>query len=402
MPLIKDKMIDLLIRKYVKDYNKPERQAVKTGISLICAYTGIGLNILLFIAKYSLGLMIGSISMVADAFNNLGDIASASATAIGYKFASKGADDDHPFGHGRIDWVVAIVIGIAIVLTGFELLKKSIGAILNSEEILANAWSISAMGIAVLIKIYIYSYNKKYAKITGLHSMNTTALDSLSDIVASSGVLISLLIAKLAQVNIDGYVGLLVSSFVMYSGIKSIFDVLNEFIGTQATDSIRELISNTVLDKDENISIHDFFIHDYGFGNYFASMHIDVPSDYDHEKLKQIISDVNYELYHKTGYRVSIQVDYKIVDELVLSAAKQKLSDCLSSIDEGIHISDFRMLESISNCNVEFDLIIPAKIEGREKEIIAKSDAALKQLNPEYRCLPYIKYSKIKVGQHTL
>lgn len=385
-------MLRYLIKRLVKDSENLENSRVKKDICCLCSYFGIFLNLLLFFSKYLLGIMIGSISMIADAFNNLGDIASSSLSVFANFFAGRGADEEHPFGHGRIEWIAASIIALAIILTGFELFRNSLSRISHPRDLKFSIFAIATMALSILVKIYIVSYNKHYGSLCSSKTLKTVAMDALSDVAASSGVLLALIVASLTPHNIDAYIGLLVSAFVMYSGFKSIVDVLNDIIGSAPSEEHRDYLIELLRKKDPIIHVHDLFIHDYGYGRIFISMHLDVPAGYDYAKLRQIISDVNYEIYDIFGNRIAVQADFLITDEDILNKAESKLEEVLKSIDERITIEEFRILDSIGRLNVEFDLILPKDKQSIEAEIKARTNLAMQEINENYRCLPKIIY----------
>lgn len=385
-------MLRFLIKKFIKDSENLDNPRVKKDICCLCSYFGIFLNILLFFSKYILGIMVGSISMIADAFNNMGDIASSSLSVFANFFAGRGADEEHPFGHGRIEWIAASIIALAIILTGFELFRNSLGRISNPRTLKISLLAIAVMALSIVVKIYIVSYNRHFGKLCSSKTLKTVALDALSDVAASSGVLMALIIASLSSYNIDAYIGLLVSAFVMYSGFKSIVDVLNDIIGSAPSDEHKTYLTELIHQKDPVIRLHDLYIHDYGYGRTFISMHLSVPAGYDYLKIKQIISDVNYEIYDRFGNRIAVQADFLITDEDVLKKAETRLEEVLKEIDRRITIEDFRILNGIEKLNVEFDLILPKDKQSIEGSIKEKTNLAMQEINPNYRCLPKIIY----------
>lgn len=385
-------MLRFLIKRLIKDSHNLENPRVKKDICCLCSYFGIFLNLILFFSKYLLGIMVGSIAMIADAFNNLGDIASSSLSVFANFFAGRGPDEEHPFGHGRIEWVAASIIALAIILTGFELFRNSLNRISNPRDLKFSLFAIATMAISIVIKIYIVSYNRHFGNLCSSKTLKTVALDALSDVAASSGVLIALIIGSLTSYNIDAYIGLLVSAFVMYSGFKSIVDVLNDIIGSAPSEEHRDYLIELLHKKDPIIHVHDLFIHDYGYGRTFISLHLDVPAGYDYLKLKQIISDVNYEIYDIFGNRIAVQADFLITDRALLDEAQTKLEEVLKEIDSRITIEEFRILDGIEKLNVEFDLILPKDKQSIEGKIKARTNLAMQRIDENYRCLPKIIY----------
>lgn len=385
-------MLKFLVKHLIKDSDNMDSPRIKKEICFLCSYLGIILNIFLFFSKYLLGIFIGSISMIADAFNNLGDIASSSLSVFANFFAGRGADEEHPFGHGRIEWIGASIIAIVIILTGFELFKNSLGRIFTPRELSFSYHAITIMALSIIIKIYIVSYNNYFGRLCSSKTLETVALDALSDVAASSGVLIALIVGSLTSINIDAYIGLLVSGFVMYSGFKSILDIINDIIGSAPSEEYREALIELFKIKDPIIHVHDLFIHDYGYGKTFVSLHLDVPSGYDCIKLRQIISDVNYEIYDLYGNRIAVQADFLITDSEVLKETESELRRVLQGIDSRIYIEEFRILECPNNCNVEFDLILPKDRQNIENDIKIKSNQAMKGIDEKYRCLPKVIY----------
>ncbi|HOO27964.1 MAG TPA: cation diffusion facilitator family transporter, partial [Lachnospiraceae bacterium] len=274
-------MIRLLARIFIKDNAQTSNAAVRQSYGVLCGAVGIGLNILLFAMKLFAGFISGSVAVVADAFNNLSDAGSSAIMMVGFRMSGQKPDPAHPFGHGRIEYVTGLIVSIVIILMGIELTKTSFEKILHPTEIVFAAPTIIILIVSVLIKLYMYSYNKKISEKISSSAMQATALDSFTDSAATSIVLFSMMVAEFTGVHIDGYCGLLVAAFILYTGFVSAKDTLDPLLGTKPDKAYSGKIEQFVLSYPNVLGVHDLIIHDYGPGRMMISLHAEVPASGD-------------------------------------------------------------------------------------------------------------------------
>ncbi|MDD4699423.1 MAG: cation diffusion facilitator family transporter, partial [Oscillospiraceae bacterium] len=274
-------MTTLLINLFVKDKNELGNPAVRGKIGNIGAFVGIFCNIFLFVIKFIAGTLAGSVSLVVDAFNNLSDIGSSVVTLIGFKISNKPADSEHPFGHGRMEYMSATGVSLLIIMVGVELFKTSLDKVLHPEALTISLLTFIVLVISICIKLWMAFFNRNLGGIINSSALKATSLDSLSDCVATSAVLISMIIAKIFEVNIDPYVGIAVAVFIIYSGARNAKETLDPLLGMPTDDNIVKEIENYVLSYDDFVGVHDLIVHNYGPGRSFASLHVEVPMDID-------------------------------------------------------------------------------------------------------------------------
>ena len=282
-------MTAFLIRLFIKNKDNTTNPQVRTRYGVLGGVVGVACNLLLFVIKLSIGFFSGSVSIIADAFNNLSDIGSCAVTLLGFKLASEPPDPEHPFGHGRMEYMSAALVSILIVLVGIELLKESVNKILHPEPLKFSYYIIAALLVSIAIKLWLGLFNKKLSKRISSPALQATAADCFSDCFATSAVLVSVLISHLTSLNIDAYVGVAVSVLIMWNGVKSIKETLDPLLGTPPEPETVSALEELVLSYPDFLGIHDLIIHNYGPGRSFASLHVEVPQDIDiltcHERI---------------------------------------------------------------------------------------------------------------------
>lgn len=269
-------MTKLLIRLFIKDYAQVEDHKVRQKYGLLSGLVGIACNLVLFIAKFMAGILTGAISITADAFNNLSDAGSSIITLVGFKMSGKPADDRHPFGHGRIEYICSLIVSIAIILMGIELVQSSVDKIITPQPVEFNVISLIILLISIGMKLWMGLFNRKIGKTIDSAVLKATAMDSISDVVATSAVLLGLIVSSIAQVFIDGYVGVLVALFILYTGITTAKDTMNLLLGEAPDAEFVHKIEQEVLSYEGVVGIHDLIIHNYGPGRSVISLHAEV------------------------------------------------------------------------------------------------------------------------------
>lgn len=383
-------MVSYLSKKFIKDYKNIKNENVRRAYGMLCSILGILLNIFLFAIKYFAGIISGSIAITADAFNNLSDAGSSVITLIGFKFAGMKPDIEHPFGHGRVEYISGFVVSVMIILMGAELLKSSVDKIFHPESIDTTIVSFIILIVSILVKLYMSLYNSKIGDKIESAGMKATATDSKSDCIATSVVLISMLIAKFTGVNIDAYAGLLVAGFILYAGYDAAKETLSPLLGQIPEKSLVDSIEKIVLSYDEIVGIHDLVVHDYGPGRLMISLHAEVPGNGDIFILHDAIDRAEIELNEKLNCEAVIHLDPIDTDNEEVMEMKSKITKLIKKeIDEIITIHDFRIVKGNTHTNVIFDAVIPPKYKMTDKEVETKIKGLVK--NNFKNCFAVVK-----------
>lgn len=340
----------------------------KAGASL--GIMGIILNLFLFVLKFFGGLLSNSTAITADAFNNLSDMGSSIITFIGFKMAGKPADRDHPFGHGRIEYVAGLMVSIFIIIMGFELAKTSFSKILNPQNIIYTWFSIITLVVSILVKLFMYYINKGVATEIKSSALKATAADSFNDCIATSVVLVGLVVSHFIKFNLDGYLGFGVAIFILISGIKSASETINPMLGERPDPTLVEMIKNEVLTDDRILGIHDIIIHNYGPSTILMSLHAEVPSTGDVLELHDLIDNMEKELKHKFNCEAVIHMDPIVIDDSRTNEIREKVTEIINNIDCRLSIHDFRMTDGHSHTNLIFDMVVPFNFSMTDAELV--------------------------------
>ncbi len=379
-------MMSLLIRLFIKNEEDILNPNVKKAYATLSSIVGITLNLLLCTTKIIIGLLSHSVAISADGFNNLSDAGTNVVSLLGFKIAKFGKGSMHPFGHGRIEWIMGIFASIAVILMGIKLVETSAQAITSPQAPSFNAAVAIVLILSIFIKVYMYCYNKKFAKITDSETLKATAVDCISDSFATSAVLISSVFSYMTHWKIDGYCGVLVSIFITFAGIKSLWEVLGRIMGKAADEDILETILQMTREYSEIIAVHNLMLHDYGFGYFVVSMRVDGYKK-DNEKLYAAVNEIGYSLYQKFHCDCFIQIDYLLNDETVMDYIKEKIYAVLKKYNAEIKIDNFRLIENGTYTNVVFNMLYPSELQKREDEIYKDITEKIESENPGYRTI---------------
>ena len=374
-------MITLLSRIFIKDYNNYESPAVRSSYGVLCGGFGIFLNILLFIGKFLAGTLAKSVSITADAFNNLADAGSSIITLLGFRLARQKPDTKHPFGHGRIEYIAGLLVSAAIILMGFELAKSSISKIISPEPIEFSVLTAAILVCSILVKLYMVFYNKSIGKKIKSATLGATALDSCSDCIATSVVLVSSLIAHFFKINIDGYCGVLVAAFVIYSGIRALQETITPLLGQAPDREFIERIQKLIEEFPEITGIHDLIVHDYGPGRLMISLHAEMPvyEDSDIFAMHDIIDNAERLLSKELECLVTIHLDPTRSNDEKVAELKAKTVNVLHGISPELSLHDFRVVPGPTHTNLIFDVVIPFDLKLKEDEITEKLNSAVSE-----------------------
>lgn len=360
-------MLTLLQKLFIKDNGDANVKRRKIG--MLCSGYGIFLNILLFIGKYFAGVISSSIAITADAFNNLSDAGSSLISLIGFKFAGMKPDPKHPFGHGRIEYLSGLGISVAILVVAFELFRSSLDKILHPESVDTSYLAMGILVVSIIVKFYMFFYNKRIGTKIDSAGMKATAMDSISDTIATFVVLISMIVTKLTGVNIDGYTGILVALFIFYAGFTSAKDTLAPLLGTTPDKEFVDQINDIVMGYDKVHGIHDLVVHDYGPGRQFISLHAEVDGRDDIYEIHDEIDRIERDLYEKLGCEATIHMDpIQLGDERV-TQLRSETAILMKNIHKDVTIHDFRVVPGTTHTTLIFDIVIPFEVKMTDDEI---------------------------------
>lgn len=362
-------MVSVLAGLFIKNKEDVKNPQVRQKYGMLCGVVGILLNVLLFTGKFLAGTISKSISITADAFNNLSDAGSSVITLIGFRMSGAEPDVDHPFGHGRIEYVSGLIVSGAILIMAFELIKSSVEKIIHPEPVEFSMVAVGILIVSICVKLYMAYYNHSIGKKIESAAMGATATDSLSDSCATTVVLIAAIVGKLTGVQIDGYCGVLVGIFIFYAGISAARDTLNPLLGQPPEEAFVEQIEELVLKHSEVSGIHDLVVHDYGPGRMMISLHAEVPADGDILKLHDVIDNIEHELRNQLKCEAVIHMDPVVTGDEQVNKLKVQVHELLKEIDEKISMHDFRVVMGPSHTNLIFDIVAPFGYKMKDEEL---------------------------------
>ena len=364
-------MTDWLVKHFIQNPDDKDDPAVRQRYGLLSGGVGILLNLLLSAGKFLAGLLTGSIAVTADAFNNLSDAGSSVVTLAGFRLAAKQADDDHPFGHGRIEYLTGLLVAAAILLVGVELARTSLEKILQPEAVDFSWLSVGILCASILVKLWMSAFNRRLSRRIGSAAMAATAADSLSDVVATSAVLLGTLAGHFFSLRIDGWVGILVAAFILRAGWEAAKDTLDPLLGQGPDPDLVESIQKAVLAHPQVTGVHDLIIHDYGPGRRMMSLHAEVPMDADVLEVHDVIDNIERELKETFHIEAVIHMDPIATKDPQTNALREKMAALVREIDPAMTIHDFRMTVGPDHQNLIFDVVVPHKCPLSDEEVKA-------------------------------
>lgn len=377
-------MIRLLSSFLIKDNKNYNSPAVRRAYGILCGIVGIFLNILLFVIKLTAGIISGSISIMADAFNNLSDAGTSIITLIGFKLSGTKPDSDHPFGHGRFEYITGLIVAMVIILMGFELATESIKKIITPAEIEFSYLTAAILIVSIAVKCYMALYNRAVHKKIHSPSLSATSADSLSDCVATTVILASMLIFRLWNINIDAWCGLAVSVFILINGVKAAKETVSPLLGQPPEREFVEKINNIVLSEECVLGIHDLVVHDYGPGRIMISLHAEVSGNADMMETHDAIDNVERQLRHELNCEAVIHMDPILENDEVTNHLKETVSGLVSTIGEGVSIHDFRVVAGPTHTNLIFDIVIPYGLKLDNKAVTEKVNDLISTVDGNY------------------
>ena len=392
----KGNMTEFLVRHFIKDYKDVEKISVRTAYGVLSSIVGIFCNVFLFVVKFVVGIVLHSVSVTADAFNNLSDAGSSIISFVGVKMAEKPADRDHPFGHGRIEYIAALIVSFLVLEVGFTFLKDSIGKIRMPEELNFQMISVFILVLSVAVKLWLGLFNRRLGEKINSKVMMAVFTDSMGDAVTTGATIISILFFGVTGINIDGFVGVGVALVVMWAGVGIARDTLEPLIGEPIDPEIYTRIKQFVESYEGIEGTHDMIVHNYGPGRSMASIHAEVPNDVDIEQSHEIIDRIERAVAKELGIFLVIHMDpVEMKDNYVLNIRKQAAL-ILEELDPDCSLHDFRVVYGENQINLIFDMVIPIEYDEEKRRILPERLAErLKEKDPRYECVITVDYEYV-------
>ena len=391
-------MTQFLIEHFVKDYEDVEKISVRTAYGVLASIVGIFCNVFLFAVKFTIGVIAHSVSVMADAFNNLSDAGSSIISFIGVKMAEKPADRDHPFGHGRIEYIAALVVAFLVLEVGFTFFKDAVGKIREPEAMRFQLVSIVILSLSVGVKLWLSVFNRKLGKRIDSKVLQASPADAIGDVITTSATIISVLFWRITGLNIDGFVGLGVSLVIMWAGIGIARDTLEPLIGEPVSREEYEKITKFVEQYEGIMGSHDLIVHNYGPGRSMASIHAEVPNDVDIEESHEIIDRIERDAVKNLGIFLVIHMDPVETKDAQVLAVKNQVEQILGAVDRKVTIHDFRMVDGKEQINLIFDMVVPYEYDDEKQAQLRRTVEKLLHIaDPRYQCVITVERSYINV-----
>ena len=388
-------MITLLAKWLIPDRDNTADAAVRRAYGQLCGFVGIALNVLLFAGKFFAGTLSGSIAITADAFNNLSDAGSSVVTLLGFRLAGRKPDPEHPFGHGRMEYLSGLVVSALILLMGVELAKSSFQKILHPEAVEFSVAAVVILLASIAVKLYMSVYNRTIGKKIHSAAMVATGIDSLSDTISTVAVLIAMVVGKLSGLMIDGWVGMVVALFILYSACRAAMETVSPLLGQAPEAEFVQRIEELVLAHEDVCGIHDLVVHDYGPGRVMISLHAEVPSSGDILELHDMIDGIEMELRQQLDCEAVIHMDPIVVDDAVTTEMRIRTAALVKEVDERATIHDFRMVVGPTHTNLIFDAVVPFGGEKSNYQLEEEIKARVQQMEGTYFAVVRVENSYV-------
>ncbi len=374
-------MTALLLRLFIKEDAPMTSPKVRAKVGSLSGTVGLLCNILLFGVKFVIGTLSGSLSITADAMNNLSDASSSIVTLIGFKLAEKPADENHPYGHARYEYLSGLAVAALIMLIGYELGKSSIEKILHPTAVNFTFPLALALIFSIGVKLWMYLFNRRLGKMIGSTTLQATASDSRNDVISTSVVLIAAVIESITSWQVDGYMGLAVAAFILSSGMKMAKETISPLLGETASPELRRVILETIRKCPKVLGYHDLMVHDYGPGQRFASIHVEMDQKEDPLICHELIDDIERECLQQHNVHLVIHYDPIVTDDPEMEQMRVLVQESLKDYDIRLSIHDFRMVRGAEHTNLIFDIALPYELIKQEKQIKAHLEAELEKVD---------------------
>ena len=380
-------MQNWLVKKFVHDYENVHDINVRASYGKLSGKVGIFCNAFLFAVKFIMGTISGSVSITADAVNNLSDAASSVISLIGFKMAEKPADEDHPYGHARYEYLSGLTVAVMIILIGFELFKTSFDKVLHPSTVDFSIALVIVLAVSILIKLWMAFFNKSLGKKINSSALEATAADSRNDVISTSAVLVAAVISHFFKINLDGYMGIAVAVFILYSGIGLVKDTLDPLLGKAPEPELVDYIQKKILSYDGVLGTHDLMIHDYGPGRKFASVHVEMVAEGDVLKSHDVIDNIERDFLSKDNLNIIVHYDPIVTKDDIVNDFRSWLMEQVKSIDPHLSIHDLRIVPGNSHTNLVFDCVMPHCINMSPSELKAEIRRLVNIKYPNYYCI---------------
>ena len=389
-------LTEALIRTFVKNREDVDNDRVRYAYGRLAGASGLTANVLLFAAKLAAGLLSGSLAIVADAFNNLSDAGSSIVTLVGFKLSSAPPDKEHPFGHGRMEYISGLVVAGLILVMGAELAKSSVDKILHPEAVTFSWRACGILLASIAVKLYMYRYNRAVGKKIDSAAMAATAADSLSDTAATAAVLLATVASRFISVPLDGWVGLVVALFILWSAVQAARDTISPLLGQAPDPALVRQIEELVTAHPQVVGVHDLVVHDYGPGRRIISLHAEVPADGELLEMHDAIDNIEMELARKLRCEAVIHMDPVVVGDPVVTALREQVTALVKTIDPRITIHDFRMVPGATHTNLIFDVVIPFDEQLTRPQVAQQVCRLVEGMEGRYRAIIKVENSYVE------
>jgi len=393
-------MTNILIRLFVKDYEMVSNQEVRGRYGIMVSCVGIICNFVLFLVKLLIGMTMMSVSITADAFNNLSDAASSVVSFFGTKLANRPADREHPFGHGRYEYIAALIVAFLVFQVGFSCLKTSFEKIIHPEAIGFSPILVGILCLSVLVKLWLALLNKKIGKRIHSTVMNATAMDAFGDVGITLATILSVVIAKITGLNLDGYMGLVVSVFVLIAGVGIVKETLEPLLGEAISEEEYNKITEFVESYEFILGSHDLIVHSYGPSKKMASIHAEISIESNLQEIHEVVDKIEREAFEELGIFLVIHMDPIETDNHEVLEIKQLIEKALIQYDANVSLHDFRLTRGSNSMNCIFDLVVPHEYTREKKEdILMYIKKELTSIDQKYHCIVHVEHSFIKTDE---
>lgn len=384
-------MTKALIRLFIRDAENTRDARVRERYGVLSGAVGIACNVFLFILKVVIGLVTGSISIAADAFNNLSDGLSCMISIVGFKVSGKAPDEKHPFGYGRTEYIAGLVVAFIIVLVGFEFFKTSIDRILHPAPVAFSLVLVVILAISMLVKLWMGAFNVQIGRRIDSPVLMAAGQDSRNDVITTGVVILGMVAGQFTTLPVDGYVGVLVAAFIVWAGFGIARDTVAPLLGEAADPEIAKNIEKLVMESEYIVGVHDLIVHNYGAGRWLASLHAEVPSDSDFVAVHEVIDEAEKRVWQRTGVYLVIHMDPIDVNNEHVAALREQVDAVLRAIDENLSMHDFRVVDGARQINLIFDVVVPFSYDNDAKrDLMMTIRDKLKEIN--YRYNPVVTF----------
>ncbi len=380
-------MTNLLLKTFIKDYSKTDSPNIRTAYGKLAGFVGIVCNFILFVAKILIGTLSGSVSITADAVNNLSDASSSIVSLLGFKLAEKPADTEHPYGHGRYEYLSALSVAVLIILIGFELFKTSIGKIINPSTVNFSWVLVIVLSLSIIIKLWMMVFNNKLGKTIKSDTLIATAQDSRNDVISTLAVLIAAIVSEFTSLQLDGWIGLCVAAFILVSGFGLIKGTIDPMLGRAPDAEFVKKIHDKIMSYDGVLGVHDLIVHDYGPCRQFASVHVEMAAEDDVLKSHDVIDNIEYDFIDDLGLNMIVHYDPIVTKNEVVSNMRYEISQIVKTINESLTIHDLRVVPGVTHTNLVFDCLANFDLGMTDSELKCAISDAVKSVHPEYNCV---------------